>query len=36
MCEWFLLLLQQVLPIDEVFLVSFSCFRGLGEENKCF
>ena len=31
-----LLLLQQVSPMDDVFLVSFSCFRGLGEENGCF
>ena len=31
-----LLLLQQVSPMDDVFLVSFSCFRGHGEENRCF
>ena len=31
-----LLLLQQVSPMDDMFLVSFSCFRGLGEENGRF
>ena len=30
------LLLQQVLPMDDAILVSFSCFRGYGEENRCF
>ena len=29
------LLLQQVLPMDDMFLVSFSCIRGFGEENGC-
>ena len=31
-----LLLWQQVSPMDDVFLVSFSCFRGHGEENRWF
>ena len=30
------LLWQQVSPMDDVFLVSFSCFRGHGEENRWF
>ena len=29
-------LLQHVLPMDDAILVSFSCFRGFGEENGCF
>ena len=31
-----LLLLQQVSPMDDVFLVSFSYFCGFGGENRCF
>ena len=31
-----LLLLQQVSPMDDVILVSFSYFCGFGGENRCF